>query len=315
FQRMGGIWNDIAQSRLIESILIRIPLPAFYMDASDDDKWLVIDGLQRLTALKRFIIDQTLKLKKLEFWGEYNGMTYNDLPRPLQRRIEETQITLYLVQRGTPHNVKFNIFKRINTGGVPLSGQEIRHALNLGKSTDLLIELAKTDEFLQATSSSVSPKRMTDRECVLRFLSFIIRDYSTYGSRDELDPFLNSRMQEINAMTAGQIAQLSARFKRAMNAAYDIFGNKAFRKQYRGVSRRSPISKALFEVWSVNFERLDDIQIKKLIQRKKMLNRKFLDLMADSEFFNAITTSTGDPRRVNIRFGEIERIVKEVLDA
>jgi len=315
FQRMGGIWNDIAQSRLIESLLIRIPLPAFYMDASNDDEWLVIDGLQRLTALKRFVIDQTLKLQNLEFWAEYNGMTFSDLPRPLQRRIEETQITLYLVQRGTPHNVKFNIFKRINTGGVPLSGQEIRHALNLGASTDLLIELAKTDEFLQATDSSVSPKRMTDRELVLRFLSFIIRDYTTYSRRDELDPFLNDRMQEINRMSPADIETLSKRFLRAMRVASDIFGNNAFRKQYHGVSRRSPISKALFEVWSVNFDRLDDGQLKRLTKRKKALNKKFLDLMEDPEFFNAITTSTGDPRRVNIRFSEIERIIQEVLDA
>jgi len=315
FQRMGGIWNERAQSRLIESILIRIPLPAFYMDASNDEQWLVIDGLQRLTALKRFIIDQTLKLKNLEFWTEYNGMTYNDLPRFLQRRIEETQVTLYLVQRGTPHNVKFNIFKRINTGGVPLSGQEIRHALNLGHSTKLLKELSKSDEFLQATTSSISPKRMTDQECVLRFLAFTIRDYTTYTSRDELDPFLNERMQEINNMQAAELDILRRRFKRAMNAAYDIFGNKAFRKQHRGRTRRSPISKALFEIWSVNLDQRTDTQLNRLIQRKKMLNRKFIDLMADSEFFNSITTSTGDPRRVKIRFSEIERIIKETLNA
>jgi len=315
FQRMGGIWNDSAQSRLIESLLIRIPLPAFYMDASNDDEWLVIDGLQRLTALKRFIIDQTLKLHGLEFWREYNGLTYDGLPRPLQRRIEETQITLYLVQKGTPHNVKFNIFKRINTGGVPLSGQEIRHALNLGASTDLLIELAKSDEFLQATDFSVSPKRMTDRELVLRFLSFILRDYTSYSSRDELDPFLNDRMQEINQLSAEDIDILRQRFLRAMRVATDIFGNNAFRKQYRGVARRSPISKALFEVWSVNFDRLDDAQITQLTRCKENLNERFLTLMADPEFFNAITTSTGDPRRINIRFSEIERIIQETLDA
>ncbi|MDM8528048.1 DUF262 domain-containing protein [Anaerolineales bacterium HSG24] len=317
FQRMGGIWSDVAQSRLIESLMIRIPLPAFYMDASDDEKWLVIDGLQRLTALKRFIIEQDLKLQNLEFWNDYNGLTFKELPRNLQRRIEETQVTLYLVQRGTPHNVKFNIFKRINTGGVPLSGQEIRHALNLGNSTDLLIELAKTKEFLQATDKSVSPKRMTDRECVLRFLAFTIKNYSDYGKRDELDPFLNDRMQEINRMPKKDINTLSRRFKRAMAAAHKILGKKAFRKQYRGRTRRSPISKALFEVWSVNLDRLNDAQIKKLTQKKykDRLGDKFLDLMENAEFFNAITTSTGDPSRVKIRFSGIERIIKEVLNA
>lgn len=315
FQRMGGIWSGMAQSRLVESLMIRIPLPAFYMDASNEDEWLVIDGLQRLTALRRFILDKTLTLKNLEFWQEYEGLGFDALPRSLQRRIEETQVTVYLVQKGTPHNVKFNIFKRINTGGVPLSGQEIRHALNLGHSTKLLQELAQSDEFLQATDGSISPMRMTDRECALRFLAFTLRDYTTYSSRDELDPFLNDRMQEINAMSATELDSLRHRFKRAMLAADDILGKQAFRKRYRHRDRRSPISKALFEVWSVNLDKLDDAELKTLKTRKKMLDKKFLGLMEDPEFFNAITTSTGDPRRVQIRFSEVERIIQETLNA
>lgn len=93
FQRKDGIWNPRTKSRLIESILIRIPLPAFYMDATDEDKWVVIDGLQRLTTLKMFVNDQSLKLSDLEFLTHLEGKTFNDLPRNLQRRINETQVT------------------------------------------------------------------------------------------------------------------------------------------------------------------------------------------------------------------------------
>jgi len=107
FQRKGGIWNEGAQSRLIESMLIRIPLPAFYIDATNDDKWLVVDGLQRLTTLKRFIIDKTLKLTELEFLTNFQGKSYIDLPRPYQRRIIETQVTVYLIEKGTPSEVKW----------------------------------------------------------------------------------------------------------------------------------------------------------------------------------------------------------------
>ena len=137
FQRMAGIWNQTRQSLLIESLLVRIPLPAFYMDASDDKNWLVIDGSQRLTTLYNFIIEKDdrkrLHLKNLEFLGKQLNLddrnarnrrdTWDDLPRYLQRRILETQITLYLVQPGTPSKVKFSIFKRINTGDVPLWGE------------------------------------------------------------------------------------------------------------------------------------------------------------------------------------------------
>jgi hypothetical protein len=173
FQR-GEVWQDAARSRLIESILIRIPLPAFYMDATEDDKWIVIDGQQRLSSIRRFVIENSLRLSKLEFLTELEGSTFDELPQSLKRRIRETNVTVYLVETGTPAEVKFNIFRRINTGGLPLSPQEIRHALNQGKSTRLLRELSAGDAFLNVTGHSVSPLRMADRECVLRFLAFVL---------------------------------------------------------------------------------------------------------------------------------------------
>jgi len=318
FQRMGGIWDDVKQSRLIESMLLRIPLPAFYIDASDDEEWLVIDGLQRLTALRRFILDKELKLRRLEFWQEYDGEGFDRLPRALQRRIEETQLTLYLVQEGTPHKVKFNIFKRINTGGVPLSGQEIRHALNLGPATRLLEELAKSAEFQNATDHSVSPMRMTDRECVLRFLAFKMKRYTEYTSKDDLDSFLNDRMQEINQMGKENPEALNAlrySFRRAMDASADILDNQAFRKIYPDRPRRSPVSKALFEVWSVNFDKLADEEIAQLVKRRDILIGKFVALMDDNEFIPAISYSTGTTRRVHYRFRRIEEIIRETLNA
>lgn len=67
FQRKGDLWEDKQQSQLIESILIRFPLPLFYFDGRDPNKWSVIDGLQRLTSLKRFVLDKDLRLQGLEF--------------------------------------------------------------------------------------------------------------------------------------------------------------------------------------------------------------------------------------------------------
>lgn len=334
FQRMGGIWSDEAQSRLIESMMIRIPLPAFYMneDSEHEDAWLVIDGLQRLTAMRRFMMDQSLRLKKLEFWKEYEGKTFDDLPRTLQRRLEETQTSIYLVKKGTPHNVKFNIFKRINTGGVPLSGQEIRHALNLGASTELLKQLASEEEycFKLATDGGVGPMRMTDRECVLRFLAFMdkddylreqygMRNYQAYSGRDDLDTFLNESMRQINALGKGDnpdrhyVEEFRQRFKRAMIASRQIFDNRAFRKPTDS-GRRSPVSKALFEVWAVNLDRCTDEEIETLVERSSVVENWFQLLMDDTEFVIAISYSTGDPRRVQYRFDKIGEIIRETLD-
>ncbi len=329
FQRMGGIWNDEAQSRLIESMMIRIPLPAFYMneDSEKADLWVVIDGLQRLTAMRRFMIDKSLRLKRLEFWKEYEGKSFDDLPRLLQRRLDETQVVVYLVKKGTPHNVKFNIFKRINTGGVPLSGQEIRHALNLGASTDLLKEMAESQLFKAATANGVSPMRMADRECILRFLAFVekdaslrqapyaMRDYTDYTGRDELDTFLNEQMRQLNVMGQREpqrLDEIRKRFERAMTASQAIFGDRAFRKP-TDTGRRSPISKALFEVWAVNLDRCTDAQLETLARQSATLENKFFKLMDDTEFVIAISYSTGDVRRVKYRFEKIRQIVEETL--
>jgi hypothetical protein len=173
FQRKGGIWSKKAKSQLIESLLIRIPLPAFYMDGGDESKWLVVDGLQRLSTLKSFVIDRTLVLDGLEFLSECEGKKFDQLPRNLQRRILETQVTVFLIQENTPPEVKFNIFKRINTGGLPLSSQEIRHALHQGTASALLQDLAESAEFRTATNEGIRDDRMGDRECVLRLLAFM----------------------------------------------------------------------------------------------------------------------------------------------
>jgi hypothetical protein len=313
FQRQAGIWKDDAKSRLIESILIRIPLPAFYMDATDDDRWIVVDGLQRLTALNRFILDKSLKLQGLEFLKPIEGLDYDKLPRNFQRRILETQITVYLIARGTPPEVKFNIFKRINTGGLPLSSQEIRHALNQGPVTALLTRLADSKAFKQATAGSVSNSRMADREFVLRYLAFLLIPYTEYVKPD-FDEFLNRAMHMINEMSEKDIAHLERQFTRTMEAAAAIFGNDAFRKRYKPNAGRALINKPLFETWSVNLSQRSDAELKKLQSRQKTLQRKFIDLLNNErDFDKAISQGTGDVSKVKLRFSRIQQLIEEVL--
>ncbi|TYQ27462.1 DUF262 domain-containing protein [Pseudanabaena sp. UWO310] len=321
FQRKGGIWNSRTKSRLIESLLVRIPLPAFYMDATNEDKWIVIDGLQRLTTLKEFVIDkdekdkQSLRLSELEFL-KLNGKSFDELPRNLQRRIIETQVTVYLIEKGTPPEVKFNMFKRINTGGLPLSLQEVRHALNQGKSTKFLEKLSKLPEFKKATTKSISGERMEDREFVLRFLAFIIFPYNDYNAK-EFDSFLSDVMARINRMDEQSLANLEEKFKKSMIASHEIFGKYAFRKCYKLDAPRSLINKALFESWSVNLSKLTEEQIQILIERKDILIDKFITLMNDREqdprFDSAISQGTADTKKVKRRFSAIEELIQEVL--
>lgn len=318
FQRKAGIWDDRKQSRLIESIFLRIPLPVFYVaeDLEVSNHWIVVDGLQRLTTLKRFAIDKTLKLKDLEFWGEdLNGKTWDMIPESLQFRLEETQVVVHIIKRRTPEEVRFNVFKRINTGGMPLSAQEIRHALNQGPITEFLQKLAESDAFLSATDSGVSPKRQADRECVLRFIAFSEVSYRDYSDRDNLDTFFNRIMKAMNtAEGVSRYADIEARFKRTMRAAEAIFGNNAFRKMLNS-NRRSPVSKALFEVWSVVLASKTDTELDTLTKHKKDLIKKYRALHDDADFQRAISYSTGNTKQVRDRFSKIEGIVDEVLEA
>lgn len=314
FQRQAGIWTNDAKSRLIESILIRIPLPAFYIDATNEDKWLVIDGLQRLTALKQFIFDKTLTLTGLQYLTELENKKYDELPRKYQRRILETELTLSTIEPGTPPGVKYNIFRRINTGGIPLSPQEIRHALNQGQATKLLASLSQLPEFTKVTKFNKSRKkeRMSDREFILGFLAYSIYGYQEYYNSESRDDFFVKTMNYINQkLSKNDLNNIAEKFKKAMKAADDIFGEDAFRKISQKASRRYPVNQALFEVWSVNLSQIEDAQLATLKQRKEDLIKGFSDLVdRDSEFLESISQAT---KKVDIRFQRIEKLIQEVL--
>ena len=243
---------------------------------------------------------------------QFNGKIYDELPRTYQRRINETQITIYLIEKGTPEDVKFNIFRRINTGGLPLSPQEIRHALNQGKVTSFLKTLANSNEFKAATASAIVDKRMAAREIILRFLSFKITHFTEYQAPD-LDTFLNTAMKRMNQMSDTQIEALQEEFLRVMTIAKELFDNDAFRKRSKRSAGRSPINKALFESWSVNLSSLNDDRIKLLKGRKEMLVDEFIKLNEDVRFIDSISEGTGEVARVKYRFTKIKELIEKVL--
>lgn len=316
FQRSAGIWKETAQSRLIESLLLRIPLPTLYAAESGEEGWAIVDGIQRLTTIARFVDPEVigarpLRLTGLEYLHSYEGFTYAKLPGGLKTRIDETELIVHLIRAGTPEPVKFNIFGRINTGGRPLTLQELRHALIPGRARELLAELAVSEPFLQATLNSVKPDRMADREMVLRFLAFRLTEPTDYP-RGDLDVFLRDAMKRLNTLKPRTIESLKDEFARAMWAARDIFEEHAFRKRFPGQDRRLPINKALFEAVSVNLAKMTPKEIEALREGRDLVQARFADLMEDYGFHQAISVATGDATKVNRRFGAVAELFRDV---
>lgn len=317
FQRNSNLWNLEKQSKLIESLILKIPIPSFYFDATRDDKWVVIDGLQRLTAFQNYLVgienDEGENVKKkfcgFQYFKELNGLTFDDLPRQYVRRIKETQLVAYTVEQGTPERVVYDIFKRINTGGVSLKPQEIRNALYQGKSTSLIKELASSKEFLLATQNAVSKVRMVDQEYVLRYLAFTQLDYKE-EYKGNIDNFLISAMKKVNVMNQQQIDDIKIEFFRVMKNCNKIFDKYAFRK-YTQDGRRGPINKALFEMWSVIFYKYSDEKLGMLIDNKSYFLERFCELLSEKEFSTKL--KSGDQYSVVKRIEIAEKFVEEFI--
>ncbi len=321
FQRKEDLWDEKKKSRLIESVLLKLPLPAFFFDEIEKidtitkEKtylWQVIDGLQRCSVFRNFAVDKTMTLKNLEFLTQFNDKTFNGLPRELQRRITQTPITVFVIEKGTPDEVKFNIFKRINTGGLVLTPQEIRHALNQGIPAIFIEELSNVREFKQATCGIIKSDRMEDRDFVTRFSSFYLKDYTEY--EPDLDSFMTKGMSSIKNTSDEFRTKMKNDFIRSMNTAIAVFGNDAFRKRQNLADKRRPINKALFEALSVAFSKLSDVQTAHLIERKIIFRQKFMDLNRNTRFFYSLASGTGQKESVFTRFKEIFRIVNETLN-
>lgn len=329
FQRAGDLWSQEKQSRLIESLMLRIPLPAFYFDATKEGFWEVIDGQQRLTAFKNYIAGEKIgedevtgeprygKLKRfqgMQYLRDFNGKTFDQIPRQYIRRVKEANLIAYTVNRGTPEKIIFNIFQRINTGGINLEPQEIRHSLYQGRSTKMIELMAKMPSFKEATQYSLSSERMLDREYALRYIAFSEIDYEKYY-KGNIDDYLILTMKYINQSDEDKEKRILTEFQRTMNICHKIFQQFAFRRYTRSGKkyRRGPINKALFEVWSVCFKELSDDCVKLIYNNRDVFLEKYADVLADNKY--SLALKAGDESSVKRRMDTTRTFLKEFLYA
>src|SRR5690606_32613317 len=209
-------------------------------------------------------------------------------------------------------NVMFNIFRRLNTGGLSLNSQEIRNALHPGPVRKFLLNLVDEEAFLDATGESVRDDRMGARELALRYCAFRLSGFESYQTTD-MDTFLNDAMKQLNSMSDAAREEVRKDFIEAMYRANTLFGADAFRKRIRGQERRSPVNRALFEAISVNLSALAPTQFTQLCMSISAIEERLLDLMQDETFIRSISLSTGSRQAVFTRFSRIRNLFRSFL--
>lgn len=264
FQR-NLVWNNFQKSRLIESILLRIPLPMFYFAEDNEGNLSVVDGLQRISTIKEFM-ENGFPLRNLQYLNDTcEGRYYESkgnkvgLDTKYLKWFDLTSISANIIDPSSPPKVKYDIFRRINTGGRPLNNQEIRNCL-MGKGLrESLKAMSNLEEFKSATDYSIKSTRMEDQEIALRFLYFY-ELYERNKSIDDYNGYMDLVLDEYtdkNVKTSQQyIEKYVQKFSNAMkNAEYLIGSRLAFRKiQNKDIqpdSYKQLINKALFVCCSV----------------------------------------------------------------
>lgn len=310
FQR-DFIWSEDKQSKLIESVLMRVPLPVFYLAEDQEGRMVVVDGLQRLSTFRRFagfhrFADGGLRLR-LPDRPEIHGKQFSDLPPKFQNRIEDCNLIFYILDEKAPDHARLDIFDRVNSGQ-PLSRQQMRNCLCMGESTRFLRDEARTDVFLNATGKSLNTQTMRDREFVNRFCAFRIFGVDAYS---DMDDFLADALKHINA-NPHIVGELRLAFRNSMQNNFHVFGKHAFRRRSPCQENRGPINAALWDVMSTGLARYSPAAVEK---RSEALRSAFYRLMEDEEFQSTITYSTNAAKQVRFRFAAADEMFAEALDA
>ena len=246
FYQRRDRWDRQRQSQLIESFIMNIPVPPLFLYEKDFNKYEVMDGQQRITALQSFYSGE-FKLSGLEIWKELNGRTYSTLPSQVRSGIDRRSISYIVVLReSTPDEedaifLRQTVFERLNTGGIRLEHQEIRNCLYQSPFNDMLVKLTEADDFRDSfglpryTEEENEPnaeikkatmyQKMSDVEIVLRFYALRHSSHYTRG----MHGFLDLYMARARNFSPQDLEILKNLFLDTIQLARNIYGDLIFR--------------------------------------------------------------------------------------
>lgn len=325
FQR-NLVWDNQRKSRLIESILMRIPLPMFYFAQDDEGRISVVDGLQRLSTIRDFM-DNKFQLRKLEYLGEKcDGKiyTHKDTKKAIDakyyRWFNMTQITVNVIDPSSPFKLKYDIFRRINTGGQPLNAQEIRNCLSSDELRMALRKMANLQSFKEATGYSIKDVRMEAQELALRFILFHRKfsfDKTLNNYSGNIESELNTLTETLSKDKKFDYTQYINLFDNAMKNAHHLFGRYSFRKckveHINSHAYRQLINKALFVSWGVLLSELDHYKLSSSNTFESFAMPLAEKVSNENELFLFLSYSTNSKANIQAAFKSAEQLISTNL--
>ncbi|MEY4904699.1 MAG: hypothetical protein RLZZ292_2514 [Bacteroidota bacterium] len=326
FQRKTDLWADDVKSRLIETILVGIPIPPLYFDRTTRDKWLVVDGLQRISSIRAFVKNE-LKLTGLEYLPHFEGRYYKDFDTAEQRRFGRYVLSYCAIHQGTPRSVRYRIFKSINVSALTLNRQEIRYAINEDETQEFtpskyIKELGDgLNRFIDIPEKGKerSIERMYERELALRYIAFCMYDYKKEYISMAYPDFLDAAMEKIYNYKRPKLTQFKENFALALDTLSQIFDSDVlFKRKMIGDADKSNsniISGTLFEVWTYTIaQKTVEEQIVLTHNRKKLIERA-AQLKNDEKFMRSIDSRYSDSvGSVKDRFSIVENLINQLLN-
>lgn len=309
--------TDLIASKLIESILLDVPIPVVYLAEEQDGSFSVIDGQQRLTSFLSFLEgkfpdSRPFKLSGLKVLSELNRKLFVDLDSELQKKIRSTTIHSIIIKKESNPDIKFEIFERLNTGSTKLNEDEIRNTVYRGNYIELLAELSENTVFHSLVKKDNFKKRMIYRGMILRFFALSEKSYINYKS--SMKQFSNKELRDNRELSSNKLKEYKARFEHCLDLIKVVFGDMAFRRYMPGDNGapgkwgETQINMALYDVQMVGFVNYSKNDV---LANADLIREGLLDLMINNQQFKEqITWQTSDTDVLKKRF----RTYMDMLD-
>ncbi|MEX2262244.1 MAG: DUF262 domain-containing protein [Bryobacteraceae bacterium] len=300
-------------SRLIESLLLEIPIPPIYFGKITSGRLEVIDGQQRLTTMINFISNK-FQLQRLQRMGSLNGKSFKELSDEHQTKILDAPIRSVVIDAGSNTDLRYEVFERLNRGSMALNEQELRNCVYRGPFNDLVGELECDPYWRKIRGTTVPEPRFIEREIILRFFAFVNRLQFYAGN---LKRFLNEYMASYAPRDADQIKIQANVFRQTVQNIYTVFGPNSARLYNIDLKSNKGAWDTKFSVAAL------DIQVAALVGKSpskvqaaaEQIREQYLYcLLSDAVLQSAISKQTAGTIQTKYRWIAFKTVAEPIID-